>query len=415
VVAAPPSKNYTTRYLLVAALAVGESRVINPAVNDDALAMQRCLTALGAAIRPAGRDLIVRGFGARPRPRAELDVGNAGAVLRFLLAVAALGEEIAFRTPFPASLGQRPNADLLGALEALGAETMSQAGRLPIVVRGRRPRGGSISLSGRTSSQFLSALLFLAPLLPDGLTVRVVEGLRSQDAVRTTLEVLNRAGIEAATDWASLTFRVPGGQSYSPGRFVVNGDYPAAMSILTAAALVPGEVTVTGLLADSQGERIAIDVLAGMGAAVARGEDWVKLTGGKPLRGVTMDGDAAIDAVLSLATAAGFASGESVFNKVGHLRFKESDRLGDFALEMRHAGLDIEAREESLVVRGRPHGIPGGAVVSAHQDHRLVMALAAAGLRAASGLVIDGAEHVSKSYPGFFADLAGLGATIELE
>lgn len=414
-VAAPPSKNYTTRYLLAAGLAEGESLVVNPARNDDALAMIRCLETLGAEIRPVEEGLLVRGFGGRPRRRADLDVGNAGAVLRFLLAVAALGEEISFRTPFPESLGKRPHGDLLEALAALGARVESDGGRLPIVVRGGELRGGRVEVRGSVSSQFTSALLFLAPLLPDGLAIQVVDGLRSQAAVHTTLEVLERAGIEAEADWDRLLFRVPGGQRYRPGRFAVNGDYPGAAAILAAAALVPGEVTVTGLFPDSQGERAALEAFAAMGAEVSAGPDRVRIAGGRPLRGIAFEGDRAIDAVLSLATAAAFAEGESVFTRVGHLRFKESDRLGDFAAEMRRVGLDLEPRGEELIVRGRPGGIPGGVLVSAHQDHRLVMALAAAGLRSERGLVIDGAEHVAKSYPGFFADLRRLGAAIAEE
>lgn len=414
-VAAPPSKNYTTRFLLAAALAEGESLVENPAANDDALAMQGCLRALGAAIEPAGGGLAVRGFGANPKPRAHLNVGNAGAVLRFLLGTAALAREITFHTPFPGSLGRRPNGDLLRALGDLGVETESSDGRLPITVRGNRPRGGGIRLSGSTSSQFLSSLLFLAPLLPEGLEIRVTDGLRSRAAVLTTLEVLARAGVRAEADWENLVFHVPGGQAYRPGRFTVNGDYPAALSILAPAAILAGEVTVTGLFPDSQGERAAVEALAAMGAGVFRGEDRVRLVGGGPLRGIDMDGDGIIDAVLSLAAAASFAGGASVFHRVGHLRHKESDRLGDFALEMNRAGLAVEPRGESLHVSGRPEGIEGGVTVSAHEDHRLVMALAAVGLRARRGLTIEGAEHVSKSYPGFFEALSSLGAAVRCE
>lgn len=412
-VPAPPSKNYTTRYLLAAALADGESLVLNPAANDDALAMQRCLCALGAAIEPVPGGLRIRGFGGRPRPRAVLDVGNAGAVLRFLLAIAVMGEEIAFHTPYPDSLGRRPNEDLLQALAALGAKVESRNGCLPIVIHGGRVRGGEVSLPGGVSSQFTSALLFLGPLLPEGLRIRVTGGLRSQPAVRTTLEVLARVGVPVEADWEELVFSVPG-TGYRPGRHTVNGDYPGALAILAPAALLPGEVTVTGLFPDSQGERAALETLAAMGADLKTETDRVRIRGGRPLRGTDCDGDRVIDAVLSLATAAAFAGGETVFRRVGHLRFKESDRLGEFAAEMRRAGLDMAPAGEELAVRGCPGGVAGGVTVSAHQDHRLVMALTAVGLRSRHGLAIEGAEHVSKSYPSFFDDLRLLGAEIDL-
>lgn len=409
-VEAPPSKNYTTRYLLAAALAEGESLVINPSRNDDSLVMQKCLRELGAEIEPRGRDLLIRGFGRKPRPRAELNVGNAGAVARFLMAVAALGEEISFATPYPDSLGRRPHGDLFAALRALGAEIESNDDRLPAVIRGRGLRGGEVGLSGKVSSQFLSALLFLAPLLPEGLAVRIVDELRSQPLIHTTLEVLAAAGIEAEADWDRLYFRVPGGQSYRPGQYIVNGDYPAAVAVLAAAAILPGEVEVAGLRPDSQGERLAVDALAAMGARIEREPDRIRLIGGAPLRGIVFNGDRATDAVLSLATAAAFAAGETTIAGVGNLRYKESDRLGDFARVMRAAGLDVTPDGECLRLRGRPEGVAGGVTVPAHNDHRLVMALTAVGLRSERGIVIDGAEHVSKSYPGFFADLARLGA-----
>lgn len=156
-----------------------------------------------------------------------------------------------------------------------------------------------------------------------------------------------------------------------------------------------------------------MDGLGAMGAYVECGADRVTVKGGALLRGISFDGDPVIDAVLSLATAAAFAEGESVFRRVGHLRFKESDRLGDFAREMRRAGLSLESRGENLIVAGLPQGSEGGVAVSACQDHRLVMALTAVGLRSRRGLTIEGAEHVSKSYPGFFSDLASLGAIIQ--
>ena len=415
-IAAPPSKNYTTRYLLAAALAEGESLVVNPAINDDALVMRDCLLALGAEIRDAGsgHDLIVRGFGGRPKPKALLSVGNAGAVLRFLMAIASLCEEVFFDTPFPDSLGRRPQGDLLRALDEMGVHTESNEGRLPIVIRGGRPRGSSVKVGGQVSSQFASALLFLAPLLPEGLEIAVTGGLRSQAAVRTTLDVLAQAGISVRADWDDLIFRVKGNQPYRAGRFMVNGDYPSALAIVAPSVLLPGQVRLAGLFPDCQGERAALGALQEMGADITIGSDFVDIKGGAPLHGIDMNGDPVIDAVLSLATAAAFAEGESVFRRVGHLRYKESDRLGDFSREMAIAGLAMMPMEENLVVRGKPGWIEGGVNVAAHHDHRLVMALTTAAMHSKRGLRIDGAEHVSKSYPGFFTDLRQLGADIEL-
>ncbi len=145
----------------------------------------------------------VTGCGGRPSvpPGGVIQAGNAGAVLRFLLGIGALLPEVRFETDHPGSLGRRPNADLLAALESLGIAVESQGpdGLLPITLRGGPPRGGAVSVSGARSSQYASALLYLAPLLPDGLDLTITDDLRSAPLLRATLRTLGEAGITRAT------------------------------------------------------------------------------------------------------------------------------------------------------------------------------------------------------------------------
>lgn len=412
----PSSKNYTARYLLVAALAEGTSRVRYPARSDDAQAMMRCLEALGARLEWEDEaTLRVEGFGGRPRNPGRLDPGNAGAVLRFLMGIGALLDRVEFVTQYAESLGRRPHGDLLRALEQLGARCRAAEGdRLPVVIEGGRLHGGKVKVSGARSSQFLSALIFLAPLVGEPVEIEVVEGLRSKPLIRTTLEVVREAGIKLDASDDLLHFYVPSPQRYLPRDYVVNGDWPGASAILAAAAAVTdSDVTLDRLWDDQQGERAIVDVLRQMGADVEWTPPRVRLRATGRLRAIEFDGDRATDAVLAMAGAACLAEGRSRFFNVGNLRLKECDRISEPLAELRKLGLDCREEREAFEIVGSPEGFEGGIDLEAHNDHRVIMLLATVGLRCRKPVRILDAHHVAKSYPAFFDDLRSLGARIE--
>jgi 3-phosphoshikimate 1-carboxyvinyltransferase len=415
----PSSKNYTTRYLLAAALADGESVVHHPAHSDDAEAMLRCLRGFGAQIREE-RDaqgkphLHIKGFGRHPQNPGVVDPGNAGAVLRLLLGVGALLPEVRFETRHAASLGQRPHGDLLAALEQLGAETQSDQGRLPVVLRRGRLRGGKVQVSGAKSSQYLSSLLFLGPLIGEAVEIEVIDNLVSQPLIHTTLEVLCQAGISVEARADLLRFRIPGGQHYRAGEYNVNGDYPSSAAILAAGAVTNSPIAVQRLFEDCQGERAVVPLLRQMGVGVEYDGQAVALRGHQGLRGVDFDGDKATDMVLAMLGVAAFAQGESRFHGIANLRLKECDRIGVPVRELKRIGVDCEEGPAEILVRGNPAGYEGGVEVPTYHDHRVVQLLGVVGLRCRRGLTVLDAENVGKSYPAFFQDLIGLGARIEL-
>jgi 3-phosphoshikimate 1-carboxyvinyltransferase len=421
----PPGSKYSTlRYTLAAALAAGESLVRGPALSDDTDVLVEAVRALGARadwVRAAGTaerwDLRIAGCGGRLRtpPGGVLSVGNAGAVLRLLLGVGALLPEIRFETPYPGSLGQRPNADLLGALLQIGIASVARepGGRLPVTLRGGPPDGGAVSVSGARSSQYLSALLYLAPLTRRGLRITVTEGLRSAPLVRATLRALASTGIQVEAAPDLMSFAIDGRQEYQPGEYSVPGDGPSAAALAAAALVRNVPVRLAGLDAEQDDVRALLQALRALGAEIPQmgsGDTLVVSLG--ELHGAAIDGDACIDSVPVLVAAACFAAGESRFERVATLRLKESDRIGDLCAELTRAGCDVQPEPDAIIVRGRPEGIAGGVTVSGHQDHRLVQALAIAALGSREGLVIEGADHITKSYPWFFADLARLGAEV---
>ncbi|MBO9598886.1 MAG: 3-phosphoshikimate 1-carboxyvinyltransferase [Cohnella sp.] len=408
------SKNYTTRYLLVAALAEGTSTILHPAHSEDGEAMRRCIRDLGAIVEEDDEKIVITGFGRNPRPTKELDVGNAGAVLRFVMSIAALLPEVHFVNSYPQSLGKRPHDDLIDALESMGVKIEHREGKLPLTIRGGHPRGGNIQVSGNVSSQFLSSLLFLTPLLEEDSEIEVLHDLKSKVVVGQTLEVLEQAGIVIEASPDLMHYRIPGKQRYKAQTYSVQGDYPGSAAILAAASVTQSDVIVHRLLETSkQGERAVVDVLKAMQVPLTHENGIVHVKGNGKLVAGEFDGDEFTDGVLAMVAASVFAEGTSRFYNVENLRYKECDRITDYLAELRKAGARVEEKRDEIIVHGRPEGVEGGVEIDAHFDHRVIMALTIVGLRAKQPIRIKDAHHVAKSYPHYFDHLKALGAQVE--
>ncbi|HWI60328.1 MAG TPA: 3-phosphoshikimate 1-carboxyvinyltransferase, partial [Symbiobacteriaceae bacterium] len=273
---------------------------------------------------------------------------------------------------------------------------------------------GTVRVSGEISSQYTSALLFAAPLTGEEIIIEVTGDMKSKPPIRQTLHVLREAGITVETDDALRRFRIPGGQHYGPRHYTVPGDYPGAAAIMAAAAVVDSDVTIERLQeADEQGEREAVAVLKAMGADITHEGGRVRIRGGRPLHGGVFDGDRFTDAVPALTGAATAADGVTIFENVENLRYKECDRISDYRTELNRIGATVAEERTKLIVTGQPDGIAGGTEADSRIDHRVIMGLTIAALRAHQPVLIKEAQHVAKSYPAFFADLRSLGARIE--
>jgi 3-phosphoshikimate 1-carboxyvinyltransferase len=412
------------RYILAAILARGTSTISYPAISDDTDVLLQACTHLGATISTSsqadGRTILtIQGTGGllHVQPHTTIDVGNAGAVLRLLLGVCALSPEaVTFTTTYPESLGRRPNADLLQALAQLGAnvESRTTEGTLPIRIQGGNLRGGRVNISGKKSSQYISSLLFLGPLLKEGLDIEIIDTLTSTSFIDLTLEILQEAGICVLTRERYRHYVVPGMQQYQSGDYIIPGDYPSAAALLAAVAIAKGEITLPNLRAgDADGEAI-LEAFSKMGVHITRTENTITARSHEPLRGIVIDGNKTIDSVPVLASAACFASSPSRIYNVANLRFKESDRINDLATELNKAGCHVIPSADAIEIH--PAGsdsIIGGVSLDAHSDHRLVEAFAAIGLRSKHSVSISNTRHIAKSYPHFFHDLLDLGAKIE--
>ena len=403
---APPSKSYTHRAILITSLGPGGS-IKRPLLSADTRATISASQAFGAEI-DIDEDVKIKGVADRPRtPEDVIDVLNSGTTLRFCSAVAALTEGAVLTGD--ASIRSRPNGPLLSSLSDLGAQAFSirNNGKAPLVVRGRM-KGGTARLDGSVSSQFLSALLISAPLAEEETRIVIQGELKSRPYAEMTLDMLAEAGIRIEP--GEQEFLVPGNQSFGLKGYTIPGDFSSASYPMAAAAVTGSEVTVKGVLPSRQGDSAIIDILRRMGAEVSwdREKGDLMVRGGE-LQAVDVDAGRTPDLVPTIAVLGALAKGKTTVFNAEHVRHKETDRLHAMAVELSRMGADIKERPDGLEITG---GVLHGAKVHGHHDHRIVMALAVAGL-VAGDTEIDTAESVDVSYPGFFAQMKGLGAEVE--
>ncbi|SFE09148.1 3-phosphoshikimate 1-carboxyvinyltransferase [Actinacidiphila alni] len=412
----PGAKSGTVRALLCGTLAAGTTRIENAGSGDNIRAMATACRLLGARIDEGDdRTWTVEGVDHRLPETAELDAGNSGIVLRLLTAVGAALPHCTVGTRNAASLGRRGNHEIIDTLRQFGARAVGRGDEAcpPLVVgRGAGLRGGRVTVSGRRSSQFLSGLLFLAPLVGSDVEIEVVDGLSSVPMAMTSVTALARAGITVDVSDDHLLYRIAGGQRYRPAEFAVASDASSVAGLLAAAAAVPGSVTdVSGFAGDDLGTAAMIDALGTMGVRIDRRGSVLTCHGARTVRPIQLDGSACPDSILPMAALAAFADGTSVFSNVETLRFKECDRITDFCRELAAAGVAVEERRDAIIVHGRG-AVAGGTEVFGHHDHSVIMAMATIALRSERGLTIRGCDAVGQTYRGFFDDLRTLGADV---
>lgn len=411
VVEVPGSKSVANRALVCAALADGRSQLDNVPSGDDTAAMLDCLGALGATVHrgaEVGADgtVTIDGFGGRPAPGpATLHARLAGTTSRFVTALAALGDG-PYLIDGLAPLRTRPMTPLHDALVALGGgiEPGAEWGHLPVTVRG--PLHGAtepLAIRGDVSSQYLTALMLVAPYLPGGLRLRLTTPLVSRSYLGITAAVMAAFGVPGVTIGDDAV-EVPAGR-YAAARYRVEVDASSASYALGAAAIVGGTVHVPGLTRHSlQGDARFGALLAEMGCEVAVTERGTSVTREGPLRGIDVDMRDLSDLVPTLAAVAPFAHTPTTIRGVGFIRAKESDRIGDLCAELRRAGVAARDTDDGLVIEP---GMPHGAVLDTHHDHRLAMSLALFGL-VVDGIEIADPDVVSKTWPEYWTMLGEL-------
>ena len=401
----PGSKSYTHRVLIAAALSDGICRIKNALVSEDTQYTSDALRQMGIEIEASGPDVKVYGRGGRLQPcGAPIYLGNSGTSMRLLTGLAALGQGT-YTLTGSARMQMRPIQDLTDALKQIGIQTRSVNGNgcPPIEINGGTIQKDQVSINCQNSSQYLSALLLMAPLTPEGLEIKVVGGPVSRPYVDLTLAMMNTFGVRFERD-DYRDFRVPGGQHYRAGNYTVEADCSQAAYFWSAAAISGTDIKVMGINTDSaQGDVRFVELLQQMGCSVSRAPDGISVIGG-PLSAIEADLADMPDQVPTLAVVASFAKGTTVIENVAHLKSKESDRLTATVTELNKMGIEAECTESAMIIKG---GQPRGAVVETYNDHRIAMSFALAGLKI-PGICIRNEGCVVKSFPDFWQVFEGL-------
>jgi 3-phosphoshikimate 1-carboxyvinyltransferase len=303
-----------------------------------------------------------------------------------------------------ARMRERPIQELADALGALGVSVRTVAGCPPVTVQGGGLAGGSTAMDASRSSQYLSALLLVAPYAERDVDISCGP-IASRPFVDMTIDVMGAFGAEVESGHPQR-FRVVAGRRYRARSYAIEPDAMSASYFFAAAAVTGGRVRVDGLTpASSQGDVRFVEVLERMGCGVERGSGWLAVRGPRYLHGVDVDMNAMPDTALTLAIVACFAQGPTRIRNVGHIRLKESDRMAALASELGKLGARVSASESDLEIEPPEQVHP--ARIRTYDDHRIAMSFAVAGL-AAPGIVIENPDCVGKTFPDFFQSLEEL-------
>ncbi|TBV81817.1 MAG: 3-phosphoshikimate 1-carboxyvinyltransferase [Desulfobulbaceae bacterium] len=406
----PGSKSITQRALITAALAKGKSTLIGPLASEDTDYTVRALQAMGIVIdvdREHWR--LYGGAGLISAATTEIYLGNNGTATRFLTSVAALGHGV-FLINGDQRMTQRPIGPLMRALKGWGVQirSINNTDCPPLEIAAAGLAGGRGVLPEGKSSQYLSSLLLVAPYARQPAELRVEGEVLSKPYVTMTLAVMKAFGVEVAVNPELSEFKIPQG-CYQGREYQIEGDASGASYFWAAAALTGGQVTVTNVPSPSlQGDTALVDILARMGCKVEYGKSGITVAAPHQLRGVEVDMGDCPDVVPTLAVVAALAQGRTVIRNIAHLRIKECDRLRVMACELTKLGVAVEEGPDFIIIegRGRKHNYHG-AEIATHNDHRIAMSFAVAGL-VIPGIKIENPDCVAKSFPDFWRHFARL-------
>lgn len=413
----PSSKSTSTRAILTAALTQGDCIIKNMATGFNTIAMRSNVERLGATFSSHNDETHVRGINIKSiDEKIFFDPGNSGVVLRLLMGVSAMLNEVKFTTEYKHSLAVRSQGEMVRALRKLGVvcEATGTDSRLPISMKSNRQIGKYTEVSCRKSSQFLSGLLYLGGLSETDLEIKVVDSITAPAMVHTTINNLRHAGIDIEYDASFRNFLIKGSSSFRPTNFTVGADPASTAAILSLCSSLPSDVILNGFFEEELGSGAVIQYLTATGAEIRELENHrIQVLGGTEVKAGDFDGSIAPDAVPALAARAVFADGTSTFHNIEHIRYKESDRISDFRQEVAKLGIRTEEKQDQLIIHGNPNGYRGGVSLNSHFDHGLIMAFTTIGLHCKEPVLINDPHHVGQTYPEYFKHIISIGANVE--
>lgn len=405
----PGSKYIANRLIPLCALAKSQSVLTNVVSNNDIETAITGLSQLGYLFSQDKERLVISPRQAALDHSSELYTSHSGTFSRFVTAIAAL-ESLPVVINCSEKMATRPMQELFDSLKQLSVSLKSDNQCLPAVINGPY-QGDFCFLDASRSSQYLSGLLMIAPLLENGLKIQLTGELVSRAYVDMTIKLMAKLGVEVIEN--ERLFSVKANQWYSGINYEIPCDPVSATYFMGAAAISGGKVTIKGFDFDSvQGESRFYQVLTLMGVKVEKNELDNDLTviGTDQLKAIEVDMGVMPDAVQTLAVIACFAKGTTKITNIANLAYKESNRIEDTATELRKAGINVDTGIDYLIIHG---GKPKAAEISTHQDHRMAMSMALLGIKTV-GIKIIEAEVVEKSFPDYWEKLSQIGVSSQL-
>jgi 3-phosphoshikimate 1-carboxyvinyltransferase len=410
-VTVPGSKSITNRALILAALAEGESTLKGVLTSEDTHVMQDSLQRLGfqVTIEEEGETVRVCGEGGRiPAHTADLFIGNSGTSVRFLTALVALGKGT-YRLDGVPRMRERPQAALLDALADLRVSARSEIGNgcPPLIVEAEGGlQGGRVTIDASASSQFLSALLMVAPYAQYDTTLEIRGSLRPF-YVDITRRMMMQWGV-ATRATNNAQFRISSGQRYDAQTpYCIEPDASSASYFFALAAITGGRVTIPNLSHEAlQGDvRFATEVLAEMGCTVTASENAITVQGPKKgeLKGIERDMSAISDTSLTLAAIAPFANSPTTVTNIAHSRLQECDRIAAVCTELRRLGVEVEEFADGFRIQPTTT-FQTPTTIQTYNDHRVAMSFALIG-QCVSGITIENPACVAKTFPNYWQKL----------
>ena len=404
----PPNKSYTHRAIFLASLAGGDSKVDNALFSADTKATIEACNKFGAEIEIQDSSIIVKNPIKIGTNVSEINTENSGTTIRIAAGIASLFSQEIILTG-DSSLQKRPMQPLLDALSSIGAQCDSVNGKPPIKIKGK-VLGGEVKIPGNFSSQFISALLIIAPLTKKGINITIKGDLVSKPYLDATIATMRKFGVLVQTLIPYKRYNVTP-QIYKNSTFTVPIDFSSLALLLSAAVLNGEDVSVIGNIGDlPQGDEVFIDILEQLGVTLTVNEEEIKIKSPKKLNGGKFDLSNSPDLLPPLAILALNTSSQIEIVNVKHARLKETDRIAIISRELVKLGIKIQEKEDGLILE--PSNQLTGAELNSENDHRLFMAFCIVGMFVGNCTVTD-PQSVKVSYPNFIEELNNLGAKIE--
>ena len=401
----PPNKSYTHRAIFLAALSDGKSIVKKILRSNDTLATISACRGFGIEVEEMEDKVTINNTIDSTVANSIINAENSGTTIRIAIAIAALSGGNTTLTG-DESLRKRPMQPILDSLETMGVKTESDDGKPPIHINGKI-EGKEITIKGDISSQFISALMIIAPRLPEGLTINVDGELVSKPYVDLTIAIMKKFGVQVETEEKYKKYHVIH-QIYKPTTFSIPSDFSNLALLLAANVLLGDGLKIEINLGDMpQGDEAIVDILEKLGVNVTLEDDIITTKSPRLLNGGKFDLSNTPDLLPAIAILALKSEKPIELFNVKHARYKETDRIAIMSRELKKIGLYVEEKEDGMILRKTED--VHSAKLNSENDHRLFMAFSIVGMFVGECTVSD-PDAVKVSYPEFISDMKNVGA-----